>query len=203
MEPRLRRAAHLPECAGTPASSCRPRGARDRAGGRRGCARIVPAPNRCSRPMRSRPGGVVAPGRILPRQPQDQVADLIADAWPAGPVRVRRAPSEQPPVPGQQRGRGDDPDAATTFAVAPEPMPRARPDPATTTVAGRPAGAAPRPRDGAPSPGRSTPRRLAPVVYSIRTSMPPILPTYIKRQPTARTTVMARYRGATKSVFQI
>jgi len=48
------------------------------------------------------------PARVLPRQPQDQLADLVADAGPAGPARVRPVPLEQPLVPRRQRRRGDD-----------------------------------------------------------------------------------------------
>ena len=50
----------------------------------------------------------VAPAWILPGKPQDKVADLVADAWAAGPVRIRPVPRDQAPVPGQQGGRGDD-----------------------------------------------------------------------------------------------
>jgi len=51
----------------------------------------------------------VSPGRVLPRQPQYQVADLLADGRPARPVRVRPLAGDQMAVPGQQRARSDEP----------------------------------------------------------------------------------------------
>ena len=51
----------------------------------------------------------VSPGRILLGQAQHQVTDLVADRWAAGPVRIGPFPGDQAAVPGQQRGRGDDP----------------------------------------------------------------------------------------------
>ena len=51
----------------------------------------------------------VSPGRVLPRQPQHQVADVLADARSAEPVRVRPFAGDQPAVPGQQRAGRDEP----------------------------------------------------------------------------------------------
>jgi hypothetical protein len=50
----------------------------------------------------------MSPGRVLPRQAQDQVADVVADPWAAGSVRIGPASGHQAAVPTQQRGRGDD-----------------------------------------------------------------------------------------------
>ncbi|WSG44009.1 hypothetical protein OHA72_10900 [Dactylosporangium sp. NBC_01737] len=49
------------------------------------------------------------PSRVLPGQPQDQVTDVVADPWSSRLVRAGPVPADQPAVPGQQRGRGDDP----------------------------------------------------------------------------------------------
>jgi hypothetical protein len=51
----------------------------------------------------------VSPGRILPRQPQHQLADLLADPRAARPVRVRPRARDQAAVPGQQRAWRDEP----------------------------------------------------------------------------------------------
>jgi hypothetical protein len=51
----------------------------------------------------------VAPGRILLCQAQHQVVGLLTDRWAASPVRIGPFFRDQTPVPGQQRGRGDDP----------------------------------------------------------------------------------------------
>ena len=51
----------------------------------------------------------VSPGRVLPRQPQHQVADLLAGPRAAWPVRVRPLACDQAAVPGQQRARRDEP----------------------------------------------------------------------------------------------
>ncbi len=51
----------------------------------------------------------VSPGRVLPRKPQYQGADLRAGARPTWPVRVRPLACDQPTVPGQQRTRRDQP----------------------------------------------------------------------------------------------
>ena len=51
----------------------------------------------------------VSPGRVFPRQPQHQVADLRAGPRPAWPVRVRPPVCDQLAVPGQQRPRRDEP----------------------------------------------------------------------------------------------
>jgi len=51
----------------------------------------------------------VSPGRILPRQPLYQVADVLAGLRAAGPVRVRPLAGDQPMVPCQQRARADQP----------------------------------------------------------------------------------------------
>jgi hypothetical protein len=50
----------------------------------------------------------VAPAWVVPGEPQDEVADFVADAWTAGPVRIRPVPRDQAPAPDQQGGRGDD-----------------------------------------------------------------------------------------------
>lgn len=51
----------------------------------------------------------VSPAGILAGEPEDKVAYLVADGWPSGPVGVGPVPADQAAVPGQQRGRGDDP----------------------------------------------------------------------------------------------
>src|ERR1035438_4597101 len=51
----------------------------------------------------------VSPGRVLPREPQYQVADLLAGPWAAWPVRIRPLALDQAAVPGQQRARCDEP----------------------------------------------------------------------------------------------
>jgi len=45
----------------------------------------------------------VSPGRVLPRQPQHQIADLLADRRAARPARVGPLAGEQTAVPSQQR----------------------------------------------------------------------------------------------------
>jgi hypothetical protein len=47
--------------------------------------------------------------RVLPGQPENKVTYLVTDRRTSGPVRVCPMPADQPAVPGQQRGRGDDP----------------------------------------------------------------------------------------------
>ena len=47
----------------------------------------------------------VSPRRVLGRQPQYQVADLLARPRAAGPVRVRPFPGDQAAVLGQQYSR--------------------------------------------------------------------------------------------------
>jgi hypothetical protein len=48
----------------------------------------------------------VAPAAVLAGDPQDQLADVAVDRWPArAAVRVRPAARKQPPVPPQQRLR--------------------------------------------------------------------------------------------------
>jgi hypothetical protein len=49
------------------------------------------------------------PARVLPGQPDHQVTHLVADPRAAVPVRIGPVPTAQPPMPGQQGGRGDDP----------------------------------------------------------------------------------------------
>ncbi len=49
----------------------------------------------------------VPPGGILPRQPQHQVADLLADRRAARPSRVGPLAGNETAVPGQQRSRRD------------------------------------------------------------------------------------------------
>jgi hypothetical protein len=51
----------------------------------------------------------VPPGRVLPRQPRQQVTDLRAGTRAAWPVRVRSSARDQPAVPGQQCARRDQP----------------------------------------------------------------------------------------------
>ncbi|MGW4464743.1 hypothetical protein [Micromonospora sp. NPDC004704] len=51
----------------------------------------------------------VPPRRILRRESQYQVADLLVDRWPARPgMRVRPPSGDQVTMPAQQRGRGDE-----------------------------------------------------------------------------------------------
>jgi hypothetical protein len=45
------------------------------------------------------------PQRVLPSQPEHQIANLVADTWAAWPVGVRPPSADQPPVPGQQGRR--------------------------------------------------------------------------------------------------
>jgi hypothetical protein len=45
---------------------------------------------------------LVAPTRVLPRQPNNQLTDLDADWRPADPTRVRPAVRDQTAVPAQQ-----------------------------------------------------------------------------------------------------
>jgi hypothetical protein len=51
----------------------------------------------------------ISPDWVLPRQPQYQVADLLAGPRAAWPVRIRPFAGDQPAVPGQQRARRDEP----------------------------------------------------------------------------------------------
>jgi len=51
----------------------------------------------------------VSPEWVLPRQPQHQVADVLAGPRTTRPVRVRPFACDQPTVPGQQRPRRDQP----------------------------------------------------------------------------------------------
>ncbi len=54
----------------------------------------------------------VPPGRVLPRRPQHQGADLRAGARPAWPVLVRPFGCDQTAMPGRQRTRRDQPAGA-------------------------------------------------------------------------------------------
>jgi len=54
----------------------------------------------------------VSPGRVLPCQAQDQVADLLAGRRSAGLTRVRPLALDEAAVPGEQRARRDQPVAA-------------------------------------------------------------------------------------------
>jgi hypothetical protein len=51
----------------------------------------------------------MAPGLVLPGEPDHQVAHLSVDRWPTRPVRIRPRPAGQPAVPGQQGRRCDGP----------------------------------------------------------------------------------------------
>jgi hypothetical protein len=51
----------------------------------------------------------VPPGRVLPRQPQHQVANLPAGPGAAWPARIRPLACDQAAVPGQQRPWCDEP----------------------------------------------------------------------------------------------
>jgi hypothetical protein len=51
----------------------------------------------------------MAPVRVLPGQPEDEVTYLVADRRAAGPVGVCPVPGDEAAVPEHQRGRGDDP----------------------------------------------------------------------------------------------
>jgi hypothetical protein len=51
----------------------------------------------------------VAPGGVLPRQPQHQIPQLTTERWPAASSRIPPAPTDQIPVPSQQRLRLDQP----------------------------------------------------------------------------------------------
>ncbi len=53
----------------------------------------------------------VSPGRVLPRQPQHQVADLLASPLATRPSRVGPFSREETAMPGQQRSRGNQPTA--------------------------------------------------------------------------------------------
>src|SRR6266508_2850311 len=51
---------------------------------------------------------LVTPARVLPREPQHQLADLAIDRRAAVPTLVRPAASDEPLVPAQERRRGDE-----------------------------------------------------------------------------------------------
>jgi hypothetical protein len=51
----------------------------------------------------------VPPERVLPCQTQHQSPDVVGDRWAARPVGVGPVSGDQSTVPGQQRGRRDDP----------------------------------------------------------------------------------------------
>ena len=46
---------------------------------------------------------LIAPARVLPGQPDDQLLDLRVQRWPADPVWVGPRTGDQPPMPAQQR----------------------------------------------------------------------------------------------------
>jgi hypothetical protein len=71
--------------------------------------RIVVAPRRCPSPASFALDAAVAPGRILLREAQHQLADLVTDRWAARPVRIGPFFLDHVAVPGQQRGGGNDP----------------------------------------------------------------------------------------------
>src|SRR5258708_2920957 len=51
----------------------------------------------------------VSPSRVLPRQPYDQVTDLVGDRWSSGLARIGPLPLDQPAMPGQQGAGRHDP----------------------------------------------------------------------------------------------
>jgi hypothetical protein len=66
-----------------------------------GCAEVVPEPGEFA------VHAAVSPGRVLPGQPQCQVAEFLAGWRAPGLVRVGPFALDEPAVPGQQRARGD------------------------------------------------------------------------------------------------
>jgi hypothetical protein len=90
----------------------------------------------------------VSPGRILPRQPHYQVADVLAGPRAAGPVRVRPLAGDQPTVPC-----GRVPGLTSRLARSTAGSSRANaariPDRPSPASGGRPAAAAQRLHDGA------------------------------------------------------
>jgi hypothetical protein len=101
----------------------------------------------------------VSPRRVLPRQPQHQVADLLAGLRTARPVRVGPLAGDQTVVPGQQRFRRDQ-SAAPRSPAGSSRARAARTARSAQSGLGRPPdGAAPSPHAAAPgSPRPSTPR---------------------------------------------
>ena len=69
----------------------------------------------------------VSPGRVLPRQPQYQAADLLAGPRPAWPARIRPPACDQPAMPGQHRPRRDEPMGAQHGWKQPGPCRQDRP----------------------------------------------------------------------------
>src|SRR6266571_4364509 len=50
----------------------------------------------------------IAPGNVLARQPQNQLAHFVVDRWAAGtPMRVRPVVGDESPMPAQKRLRSD------------------------------------------------------------------------------------------------
>ena len=86
----------------------------------------------------------VSPGRVLPRQPQYQVADLLASPRPARPARIRPFARDQPAVPGQQRARRDEPMSAQHSRQQPGQRRKDRP---VSPVRPGPGGLTPKHRD--------------------------------------------------------
>ncbi len=54
----------------------------------------------------------VSPSRVVPCQPDNELTQLAVDARAARSVRVGPVPGDQAPVPGQERGGGDEAVAA-------------------------------------------------------------------------------------------
>src|SRR5262245_3975802 len=51
---------------------------------------------------------LIAPPRILPREPHNELADLTTDGSSANPVTICPTPRNQPTMPFEQGGRLDD-----------------------------------------------------------------------------------------------
>ena len=85
----------------------------------------------------------VSPARVLPCQPDDELAELVVDAGAAGRVRVGPFLGDQASVPGQQGGGGDESVAAQFAGQEPGQGGQDVPGPARTGGLGRVAGVAP------------------------------------------------------------
>jgi hypothetical protein len=87
-----------------PPGQCRPLGRRFDAGPvEDGPYGAGPDPALVPEPAQLTVDATVAPGRVLPCQPQHQIADLQRHAWTTTPVWVAPAPSHQILMPAQQR----------------------------------------------------------------------------------------------------
>src|SRR5208283_450837 len=98
---RLSAQERSPGCVHGPRSRPTPSGAQDPLHGR--CADAV------TEPAELAVDSAITPGGVLPGQSQYQIADVLAGAGPAGPVRVRPFAGDQAAVPGQQGAGRDEP----------------------------------------------------------------------------------------------